>query len=247
MKATPMKEKKQEKQSDDAKKYDVFISYSRKNKDTVQPIKECLELQGFSCWMDLEGIESGSREFSEHIINAIDASSTMLFFLSAESQESSWALKEIDCATDEHKHVDIVRFNDDQMTKKFRFDFKRADIIDWRIAEQRGKLLRDLKNWVGQRKPFSDQVCPVPVVCPVEIYVGNLSYDMTEDQLRKEFEAFGTVNSARLFINKHTGKSKGFGLLRMPNRKEAEKALSALNDKEILGRRMKCKDVKNLI
>ena len=135
--------------SDNNSQYDVFISYSRKNKDAVSAIKGYLESQGFSCWMDLEGIESGSREFSEHIINAIDASSAMLFFLSAESQESEWALKEIDYATDEHKHVVIVRFNDDQMTKKFRFEFKRADIIDLRIPEQRGKLLRDLRSWAG--------------------------------------------------------------------------------------------------
>ena len=70
---------------------------------------------------------------------------------------------------------------------------------------------------------------------------------MTEEQLRKEFEAYGTVNSARLIINKFNGKSKGFGFVHMPNRDEAEKACAALNDKEILGRRMKCNEAKNLI
>ena len=136
------------------RKYDVFISYSRYDKKAVTGIKEYLEEQGFSCWMDLDGIESGSQEFSEDIINAIDASSAMLFFLSAESQKSKWAIKEIDYATDEHKHVVIVRLNDDAMTKKFRFNFKRADIIDWRDLSQRGKLLGDLKAWaleLGQR------------------------------------------------------------------------------------------------
>lgn len=156
--------------ADNNSQYDVFISYSRKNKDAVSAIKGYLESQGFSCWMDLEGIESGSREFSEHIINAIDASSAMLFFLSAESQESEWALKEIDYATDEHKHVVIVRFNDDQMTKKFRFEFKRADIIDWRLPEQRGKLLRDMRSWSGRvEHPVSSSSVAAPplVVCPV--------------------------------------------------------------------------------
>ena len=93
-----------------------------------------------------------------------------------------------------------------------------------------------------KRKPH-----PAPADGSIEIYVGNLSYEMTEDQLRKEFEAFGTVNSARLIINKFNGKSKGFGFVHMPNREEAEKACAALNDREILGRRMKCNEAKNLI
>lgn len=93
-----------------------------------------------------------------------------------------------------------------------------------------------------KRKPH-----PAPADGSVEIYVGNLSYDMTEDQLRKEFEAFGAVNSARLITNKFNGKSKGFGFVQMPNRAEAEKACEALNDKEVMGRKMKCNEAKNLI
>lgn len=93
-----------------------------------------------------------------------------------------------------------------------------------------------------KRKPH-----PAPADGSVEIYVGNLSYDLSEDQLRKEFEAFGTVNSARLIMNKFTGKSKGFGFVHMPNREEAEKACAALNGKEILGRNMKCNEAKNLV
>ena len=93
-----------------------------------------------------------------------------------------------------------------------------------------------------KRKPH-----PAPADGSIEIYVGNLSYEMTEEQLRKEFEAFGTVNSARLIINKFNGKSKGFGFVHMPNREEADRACAALNDKEVLGRRMKCNEAKNLI
>ena len=100
--------------------------------------------------MDLEGIESGSREFTQDIIDAIDASTAFLFFLSISSQESEWALKEIDYAKSERKHVVLVRFNADPMTKKFRFEFGRTDIIDWRDSLQKEKLLRDLKNWASQ-------------------------------------------------------------------------------------------------
>lgn len=93
-----------------------------------------------------------------------------------------------------------------------------------------------------KRKPH-----PAPADGSIEIYVGNLSYDMTEDQLRAEFEAFGKVNSARLIVNKFNGKSKGFGFVQMPNQDEVDKACAALNDKEILGRKMKCNVAKNTI
>jgi RNA recognition motif-containing protein len=88
---------------------------------------------------------------------------------------------------------------------------------------------------------------PAPADGSVEIYVGNLSYDMTEDQLRAEFEAFGKVNSTRLVMNRFNGKSKGFGFVQMPNREEADKAVAALNDKELMGRHIKCNEAKNLI
>ena len=88
---------------------------------------------------------------------------------------------------------------------------------------------------------------PAPADGSIEIYVGNLSYDLTEDVLRKEFEAFGKVNSARIITNRYNGKSKGFGFVQMPDRAEAEKACAALNDKEIMGRKMKCNEAKNLI
>ena len=111
-----------------------------------------------------------------------------------------------------------------------------------------GKKVDARKPQKKEERPFEKRKPhPAPADGSVEIYVGNLSYDMTEDQLRKEFEAFGTVNSARLILNKFNGKSKGFGFVQMPNRAEAEKACEALNDKEIMGRKMKCNEAKNLI
>ena len=100
----------------------------------------------------------------------------------------------------------------------------------------------------GEEKPFEKRKPhPAPADGSVEIYVGNLSYDMTEDQLRKEFEAYGKVNSARLITNRFNGKSKGYGFGQMPVREEAEKAVAALNDKDIMGRKMRCNEAKNLI
>ena len=100
----------------------------------------------------------------------------------------------------------------------------------------------------GEEKPFEKRKPhPAPADGSVEIYVGNLSYDMTEDQLREAFAAYGKVNSARLITNKFNGKSKGFGFVQMPDRAEADKAIEALNEKEIMGRQMKCNVAKNLI
>lgn len=79
----------------------------------------------------------------------------------------------------------------------------------------------------------------------VEIYVGNLSYDMTEAHMRKEFEKYGAVKSARIIANRFNHKSKGFGFVEMPNRPEAEAAIKALHDKDILGRKLRVNEAKN--
>lgn len=87
---------------------------------------------------------------------------------------------------------------------------------------------------------------PIPAGS-VEIYVGNLSYDLTEDQLRKEFEAFGTVDTARVVTNKYNDKSKGFGFVVMPNRAEAEAAIAAMSEKEVMGRKMRVNEARNTV
>ena len=85
---------------------------------------------------------------------------------------------------------------------------------------------------------------PIPAGS-VELYVGNLSYDMTEDQLRQTFEAFGKVDSVRVVTNRYTEKSKGFAFVVMPNRPEAEKAIAEMNDKEVMGRLMRVNEAQN--
>ena len=87
---------------------------------------------------------------------------------------------------------------------------------------------------------------PIPAGS-VEIYVGNLSYDLTEEQLRAEFEAFGKVDAVRVVTNRFNDRSKGFGFVVMPNRPEAEAAIAAMNDKDVLGRRMRVNEAKNTV
>lgn len=70
----------------------------------------------------------------------------------------------------------------------------------------------------------------------MKIYVGNLSYDVTEDELRKEFAAYGEVSSISILTDKYSGKSKGFGFVEIASKSEAEAAIAGLNGKELKSR-----------
>lgn len=72
----------------------------------------------------------------------------------------------------------------------------------------------------------------------MNIYVGNLSYNVTEKELRQAFESFGTVTSASLIKDKHSGRSKGFGFVEMPDQAQAQAAIHNLNGKDLRGRSM---------
>jgi len=78
----------------------------------------------------------------------------------------------------------------------------------------------------------------------VEIYVGNLSYDMTDAQLRREFERFGVIKSARVITHRTNNKSKGYGFVEMPHRKEAMIAIKAIDNSEVLGRRIRANEAR---
>jgi len=70
----------------------------------------------------------------------------------------------------------------------------------------------------------------------MNIYVGNLSHEVTEEDLRQAFEAFGQVESAAIIKDKFTGESRGFGFVEMPAKAEAQAAINDLNEKELKGR-----------
>jgi RNA recognition motif-containing protein len=70
----------------------------------------------------------------------------------------------------------------------------------------------------------------------MNIYVGNLSGDATNQDLQHAFEAFGQVSSARVIMDKVTGVSRGFGFVEMPATAEAQSAIDGLNDRELSGR-----------
>lgn len=72
----------------------------------------------------------------------------------------------------------------------------------------------------------------------MNLYVGNLSYRITEDQLRQSFEQYGTVASCTIIKDKMTGQSKGFAFLEMPEHAEAEAAITGLNGRDLMGRKL---------
>lgn len=79
----------------------------------------------------------------------------------------------------------------------------------------------------------------------IELYVGNLSYDVKEKDLKREFGKFGDVKSARIIKNKFNNKSKGFGFVEMADRGSCLEAIRALNGKEVRGRRIVVNEAKS--
>ncbi|MEW6377620.1 MAG: RNA-binding protein [Thermodesulfobacteriota bacterium] len=72
----------------------------------------------------------------------------------------------------------------------------------------------------------------------MNIYVGNLSYNVTEEMIREVFESFGQVTSARIIKDKYTNQSRGFGFVEMLEQAQAQAAIKSLNGKELMGKQI---------
>lgn len=70
----------------------------------------------------------------------------------------------------------------------------------------------------------------------MKIYIGNMSFDTTEDELRQAFEGFGEVSDVNIIKDRDTGRPKGFAFVEMPNQDEGQAAISDMNGKEFGGR-----------
>jgi RNA recognition motif-containing protein len=78
----------------------------------------------------------------------------------------------------------------------------------------------------------------------MNIYVGNLSYGMSEEELRDAFAAFGEVSSVKILMDRETGRSRGFAFVEMPNQGEAEAAIVQLNGKDLGGRALRINEAR---
>jgi RNA recognition motif-containing protein len=72
----------------------------------------------------------------------------------------------------------------------------------------------------------------------MKIYVGNMPYGVTEEDLKQSFEAFGQVTSVTIIKDKMSGQSKGFGFIEMASAEEGQAAISGMNEKELKGRKL---------
>ena len=78
----------------------------------------------------------------------------------------------------------------------------------------------------------------------MNIYVGNMPYTVTKDELRDMFSEYGEVSNVNIITDKFSGQSKGFGFVEMPNNAEADAAIKALNKSELKGRNIKVNQAK---
>jgi len=78
----------------------------------------------------------------------------------------------------------------------------------------------------------------------MNIYVGNLSPETTDDDLRQAFEAFGQVSTATVIKDKFSGESRGFGFVEMPSKTEADNAISEMDGKDLKGRTIKVNEAR---
>lgn len=78
----------------------------------------------------------------------------------------------------------------------------------------------------------------------INIYVGNLSFDTNEGDLKGLFASYGEVESARIIVDQFTSRSRGFGFIEMPNREEGLKAIQELDSKDLDGRPLKVNEAK---
>jgi len=78
----------------------------------------------------------------------------------------------------------------------------------------------------------------------MNIYVGNLPYSVTDEDLRAAFAAFGAVSSAKIIMDRYSGRSKGFGFVEMDNDAEAEEAIKSLDNTDMQGRNLRVNQAK---
>ena len=135
------------------KKYDVFISYSRKDFDEVNTFVEMLKrrIPTLDIWFDLTGIESGD-EFRDKIISAIKRSQYVLFALSINSDQSKWTRKELQFASGKGKKIVPILLKGSKLEDMdwFLFEFGGVSYVDITDSKQIEQLIKNLASWTGK-------------------------------------------------------------------------------------------------
>lgn len=132
-------------------KYDIFISYSRKDAKIVKIFFDALSAAGYSVWMDVDGIESGD-EFKRKIVSAIKDSKLFLFFSSVASNASEWTVKEVNVAVALRKPIIPIKLDNTVYDDSLLLDLSGLDFIECGGNETFStiqKLMRSLQNKIG--------------------------------------------------------------------------------------------------
>ena len=126
---------------------EIFISYSRKDKEYVEQIvAEIEQTAGVKCWIDLEGIDS-AEQFENVIVDAISQSKVVLFMMSENSMKSKFVKKEISFAHNKGIRLVPVVIDNAEWTDWFVYQFGDLNCIHYAEPDQREILLRNLVNW----------------------------------------------------------------------------------------------------
>lgn len=141
-------------------KYDIFISYSRLDRDVVDPFVEQLESRGYNVWFDKTGVYSGSR-FKSVLVQAIEESEVFLFFSSKGANASSWTAKEIAIAVNRQKTIIPIKLDNTRYNKEVEFDLINLDFVDFynisNINQERVRLMRTLEDLFDKKQTDKTQ------------------------------------------------------------------------------------------
>lgn len=124
-------------------KHDIFISYSRADKNIVSKFVEIFEKAGYKVWIDAEGIYSGAR-FKKVLVKAIEDSSVFIFFSSEKSNSSPWTAKEIGIAVNKMKTIIPVKIDNSKYNEEVAFDIINLDFVDYYSNDKRKREVERL-------------------------------------------------------------------------------------------------------
>lgn len=130
---------------------DIFISYSRYDSEVVNELVTLLEQEGYSVWIDRDGIESG-EDFKEKIAKAIKESSVVLFFSSEHSNVSDWTAKEIGIAVKYKKRIIPILLDHSNFNETVEFDLVNLDFVDYSKLSTRALMREKLLKTLGNKK-----------------------------------------------------------------------------------------------
>ena len=137
-------------------KYDVFISYGRKDTEIVNEFVNRLESEGVKVWIDRDGIESGDA-FKRVIVNAIKESALFLFFSSKYSNASPWTTKEVGIAVHYQKPIIPIRIDNALYCEDIEFDLVNLDYIDYSEPDMRHPMMEKLVRTVKSKLPRREE------------------------------------------------------------------------------------------